>query len=165
MTPRPRILLVGDERADLAGIEAVLRREDAEVLTARGAGAALELLACGDTVAAVLDLERPDDRYRAAEALRARHATRALPLVFVVAGPHDPRVAFRGHDAGPLEYLSRPVDREPLALKVGALLAAHRLALPAPAPTPLRSVALPRLAAAQDWPHPVRARAGRRWRA
>lgn len=155
--------MVGDARADLAGLAAALRHDDVEVLTAAGAGSALEVLARAEIAAAVLDLERPDDRYRTAEALRACDGARALPLLFVVAGPHDPRVAFHGHASGPVEFLSRSLAPGALARTLGALLAG--CAGGPRAAAPLRPATTPPQSAPRGWARRFRAHVARRSRA
>lgn len=121
---RPRVLLVGDAGARLGDLEAILAGEDAEVIGASGVRTALMLLGSGEVAVAIVDMEKPDDRYRAAELLRG--AERSLPLIFVTAGPHDPRAPFRGHDAGAVLFVFKPVEPGILVRRVSALLQVHR---------------------------------------
>lgn len=120
----PRVLLVGDAGARLGELEALLADEDADVIGATGVRTALMLLGSGEVAVAIVDMEKPDDRYRAAELLRG--AERSLPLIFVTAGPHDPRAPFRGHDAGAVFFVFKPVEPGVLVKRVSALLQVHR---------------------------------------
>jgi signal transduction histidine kinase len=129
MAELPRILLVDDVPENLVALEAVLRRDDVVLLSARSGREALELLLVEPVVLAIVDVQMPDmDGFDLAELMRGAERTRQIPIIFVTAGPHDSRWVFRGYESGGVDFLHKPLDDRVLRSKVDVFLQLDRQA-------------------------------------
>ncbi len=117
MKPEPiRILIVDDTAENLVALEALLRRADLEILTARSGSDALEILLAQDVALALLDVQMPDmDGFELAELMRGATRTKQVPIIFITAGSRDPHRLFKGYETGAVDFLHKPID--PLILK------------------------------------------------
>ncbi|MBI4604343.1 MAG: response regulator transcription factor [Planctomycetes bacterium] len=117
---RGRILVVEDDPAILAGLEARLRAEGYEVLTAADGEAARDRIADGPLDLVVLDLMLP--RLDGLSVLRwLRKRSPALPVLIVSAkGREEEKV--EGLVAGADDYLAKPFGLRELLARVEALL-------------------------------------------
>jgi two-component system, sensor histidine kinase and response regulator len=110
-TPTVKFLLVDDREANLIALEALLRRDGLELLKARTADEALELLLVHDVALALLDVEMPDmDGFRLAELMRGTDRSRHVPIIFVTANPVEHHRIFQGYYAGAVDFLVKPID-------------------------------------------------------
>nr|BDT35409.1 HAMP domain-containing histidine kinase [Myxococcus sp. MH1] len=116
-SPAVKCLLVDDLEENLIALDALLKRDDVEVLQARSGAEALELLLEHDDVAlAFLDVQMPEmDGFELAELMRGMARTRHIPIIFVTAGSTDKRRLFKGYDTGAVDFLYKPL--EPLVLR------------------------------------------------
>lgn len=126
-SPSVKVLLVDDLPENLLALEALLRREGVEFLTARSGTDALELLLAHDVALAVLDVQMPEmDGFQLAETMRGSNRTRHIPIIFVTAGATDQRRMFRGYEVGAVDFLLKPVDPMLLGQKVSTFVELHR---------------------------------------
>ena len=116
------ILVVDDEAVNLRLIEALLAPEGYTVLCAASGPEALALAAARAPDLILLDVMMPGmDGYQVAASLKAGAATAHIPIMMLTA--LDDRAArLAGLDAGAEEFLSKPVDRAELWLRVRNLL-------------------------------------------
>ncbi len=132
MTPlhAVKVLLVDDRKANLLALEALLRRDGLELLTARSGPEALELLLVHDVALALLDVQMPEmDGFELAELMRGIERTRRVPIVFLTAGAHDAKRVFRGYEVGAVDFLFKPIDPVLLGHKVHTFVELHRQGL------------------------------------
>jgi signal transduction histidine kinase len=111
--PRPPIkcLLVDDLEENLLALSALLQAEDVQLLKARSAAEALELLLLHDFALAFLDVQMPEtDGFQLAELMRGSERTRHVPIIFVTAGSQDQQRLFKGYDSGGVDFLYKPLD-------------------------------------------------------
>jgi two-component system sensor histidine kinase/response regulator len=114
-----KLLVVDDREENLLALEALLRREDVTVLTARSGQEALELLLTHDVALALLDVQMPEmDGFELAELMRGSGRTQSVPIIFVTAGSRDSQRVFRGYDAGAVDFLYKPIEPHILRNKV-----------------------------------------------
>jgi len=120
MPPEPvKILAVDDVAENLTALEALLGREDVEVVQARSGVEALEALLIHDVALALLDVQMPGmDGFELAELMRGTERTRRVPIIFVTAVGTDERRKFRGYESGAVDYLFKPVDPHIVRSKV-----------------------------------------------
>jgi CheY-like chemotaxis protein len=123
MSPRVKCLLVDDLEENLLALSALLRREDVEILQARSAAAALELLLVHDVALAFLDVQMPEmDGFEAVAAIRLREqeSGRHVPIVALtahaMAGDRE-RCLGSGFD----DYLSKPIQSATLRASLDGL--------------------------------------------
>ena len=130
---QPRILLVDDQPANLAVLEALLAGVDAELVSVDSGEAALRALlegAQGSPFAVVLmDVQMPTlDGFQTAELMRRHPRAQALPILFVTAGDPDDFPWERAFALGEVDVLQKPVNVHLLRARVGQALTLHRQA-------------------------------------
>jgi PAS domain S-box-containing protein len=119
---RARILIVDDERPNRQLLEAMLVPEGYDVVMAADAESAISLAAHEALDLILLDVMLPGmDGYDVARSVKANRATQNVPIIMVTAlGDRDARL--RGLRAGAEDFLSKPVDRAELCVRVKNLL-------------------------------------------
>ncbi|MES2164668.1 MAG: EAL domain-containing protein [Pseudomonadota bacterium] len=116
------ILVVDDELPNRKLLEALLRPEGYQTETAAGGEEALAAVARRAPDLILLDVMMPGmDGYEVARQLKANPATTAIPIIMVTA-QIDRAARLAGLAAGAEEFLTKPVDRAELWLRVRNLL-------------------------------------------
>jgi PAS domain S-box-containing protein len=128
MNPKPdhpaRILIVDDERRNRQVLEVMLAPEGFHLLTAASGEEALAMVARQqqqpDLI--LLDIMMPGmDGYEVAGKIKSDLATKHIPVIMVTAlGDRDARIL--GLSAGAEDFLTKPVDRTELCVRVKNLL-------------------------------------------
>jgi signal transduction histidine kinase len=122
-----KCLLVDDRDQNLIALSALLEQEGVEVLTARSAAEALELLLVNDVALAFLDVQMPDmDGFELAELMRGSERSRHVPIIFVTAGARDLHRLFKGYELGAVDFLYKPVEPQILRNKADVFFQLHR---------------------------------------
>ncbi len=117
-----RILIVDDEIGALTLIGIMLERGGFEVLKARDAHAALELLQTENPDLIILDVMMPDmDGIELCQRLRCMPTTQNTPIV-ILSARGDPESVERGLAAGATDYLQKPILHHDLLAKIHELL-------------------------------------------
>ncbi len=125
--PPVKLLLVDDLDENLLALDALLRRDDLELLKARSGMEALELLLLNDVALALIDVQMPEmDGFELAELMRGSERTSRVPIIFVTAGAREPSRVFQGYDAGAVDFLFKPIDQHILRHKVETFVELHR---------------------------------------
>src|SRR5579859_100867 len=121
-SPNATILVVDDERQDSKLLEALLRHEGYITLSAANGEEALALIAQRAPDLILLDVMMPGmDGYQVASRLKSNPATSNIPIIMVTVKT-DRSARMAGLDAGAEEFLTKPVDRAELWLRVRNLL-------------------------------------------
>jgi diguanylate cyclase (GGDEF)-like protein/PAS domain S-box-containing protein len=116
------ILIVDDAIQNRKLLEALLRPEGYVTLCAASGEEALESIAHEAPDLVLLDVMMPGmDGCDVAKALKADPATSSIPIIMVTSHI-DPRARLAGLSAGAEEFLTKPVDRSELWLRVRNLL-------------------------------------------
>jgi len=116
------ILIVDDELLDRRLLEILLLPEGYLTLTAASGEEALAAVAHRAPDLILLDIMMPDmDGYQVAGLLKSNPATSSIPIVMLTA-QYDRSARLAGLDAGAEEFLTKPVDRAELWLRVRNLL-------------------------------------------
>lgn len=106
-----KCLLVDDREENLLVLQALLRQDHVELLTARSGVEALDLLLAHDVALALIDVQMPEmDGFELAETMRGTERTRHVPIIFVTAGAHDQHRVFKGYDMGAVDFLYKPIE-------------------------------------------------------
>lgn len=120
--PRPRVLIVDDERKNRQLLEVMLADEDYELVLAGSGEEALQEVTRRRPDLILLDVMMPGmNGYEVAAALKADPGTRHIPLV-ILSALDDRNSRVHGLTAGAEEYLTKPVNRQELLLRVRNLL-------------------------------------------
>jgi signal transduction histidine kinase len=126
-SPPVKFLVVDDLQENLLSLEALLEREDREILKARSGEEALELLLRHDVALALLDVQMPGmDGFELAEFMRGNERTRHIPIIFVTAGTTDAQRRFRGYEAGAVDFIQKPIETDILRSKAEVFFDLHR---------------------------------------
>lgn len=125
--PPSNILIVDDVARNLVALDAVLRSEQVNVLTASSGAEALELLLVHDVAVAILDVHMPEmGGFALAELMRGSPRTADIPIIFLTAAPRSEPNAFRGYDAGAVDFLHKPIEPHVISGKVQVFVQLHR---------------------------------------
>ena len=117
-----RVLVVDDEDRNRRLLTAMLEVEGYAVLEAADGERALELVGQHPPDIVLLDIMMPGmDGYQVARALKADEATSSVPIIMVTA-LQDRGSLVKALEAGVEEYVSKPVDRWELRVRVKNLL-------------------------------------------
>lgn len=116
---RPRVLVVDDVRANLLAIEVLLEGLDCGLDLAESGDEALGLLLRESYAVILLDVRMPRmDGFEVARHVRMRGPTRELPIIFMTADSPSNEQLQLGYDAGAVDFLFKPLNREVLRSKV-----------------------------------------------
>ena len=116
---KAKVLVVDDVAENLVAMGALLRSDGVEVLCAASGAQALELLLVHEVAVALLDVHMPEmDGFSLAELMRGASRSREVPIIFLTASPSDPRRAFKGYEAGAVDFLHKPIEPQVILGKV-----------------------------------------------
>ena len=116
------ILIVDDELTNRKLLEALLVPEGYLTFSVASGEEALAAIAQRAPDLILLDVMMPGmDGYQVASTLKASHATASIPIIMLTA-QHDRAARMAGLDAGAEEFLTKPVDRAELWLRVRNML-------------------------------------------
>jgi two-component system cell cycle sensor histidine kinase/response regulator CckA len=119
---QPRILIVDDERHNQQLLEVMLVPEGFFIVTAGSGEEALGIVAHHPPDLILLDIMMPGmDGYQVATKIKGNLATKNIPVIMVTA-LEDHHARMLGLSAGAEDFLSKPVDRAELCVRVRNLL-------------------------------------------
>jgi CheY-like chemotaxis protein len=114
-----KVLLVDDRKENLIALEAILQGLPVETVGVTTGEDALKRLLLDNFAAILLDANMPGmDGYETAGHIKQRERTRNIPIIFLTAEGYDARLAFRGYQAGAVDYITKPFDPWVLRSKV-----------------------------------------------
>ena len=123
MADRAKALLVDDRRDNLMALEAILQGLPVQAVAVESGEAALKQLLTDDFAVILLDAQMPNmDGFETAGHIKRRERTRHVPILFLTAVDYDPHLAFRGYQAGGVDYISKPFDPWVLRSKVSVFV-------------------------------------------
>ena len=117
-----RILIADDQPLNRRLLEVMLSQEGFVFLTAARGDEALAIVAQQPPDLILLDVMMPGmDGYQVAAMIKGNLATKHIPII-MVSGLHDSGAKMLAKSAGADDFLSRPVDRAELLVRVRNLL-------------------------------------------
>src|SRR5688572_12603791 len=117
-----RILIVDDDPHNKQLLDLILAAESFVVQTAASGEEALAMVAAEPPDLILLDVMMPGiDGYQVVAQIKADLLTKNIPVVMMTA-LHDREARMRGLDAGAEDFLTKPVDRAELCVRVRNLL-------------------------------------------
>jgi sigma-B regulation protein RsbU (phosphoserine phosphatase) len=109
---RPKVLVVDDERTNLALLTSTLRNEGHEVLSASNGADALELAKTHKPDIVLLDILMPGmDGFEVLENLKRMEGMARVPVLFLT-GLEDIESKLRGFSKGAVDYITKPFHQE-----------------------------------------------------
>ena len=122
----PNILLVDDQPANLAVLEAILTGVGELVAVTSGEAALREVLA-RDFAVVLLDVRMPTmNGFELAELIRQHPRTQGLPIIFLTAGDADEFPLERAYALGAVDYMTKPFNPVVLRAKVSVFIDLYR---------------------------------------
>jgi PAS domain S-box-containing protein len=122
----PNILLVDDQPANLAVLEAVLAGVGTLVAVTSGQDALRQVLA-HDFAVVLLDVRMPTmNGFELAELIREHPRTGGLPIIFLTAGDADEFPVERAYALGAVDYMTKPFNPVVLRAKVSVFIDLYR---------------------------------------
>ncbi|MDP9085006.1 MAG: response regulator, partial [Pseudomonadota bacterium] len=114
----PRILIVDDERHNRQLLEIMLARQGFDLVSAASGEEALAFVAQKPPDVILLDVMMPGtDGYAVADQIKNNFATKNIPIIMITAlNSRDARM--QALSAGAEDFLSKPVDRAELCMRV-----------------------------------------------
>ncbi|WP_400766213.1 response regulator [Methylosinus sporium] len=123
----PVVLIVDDFAENLIAMEALLRCDSFDIVTAQSGRAALDILLDRSVALAIIDVNMPEmDGFELATLMRGVEKTRYVPIVFVTAHSPDVSRMFKGYEVGAVDYLFKPIDEQVLRSKVDVFVTLER---------------------------------------
>ncbi|WP_421786363.1 PleD family two-component system response regulator [Hyphobacterium sp.] len=117
-----RVLVVDDQEPNVRLLEAKLKAEYFEVVTAFSGPEAIERTVSDQPDVILLDVMMPGmDGFETCRRLKADRRTRHIPVIIVTA-LDQPEDRVRGLEAGADDFLTKPVDNLPLFARIRSLL-------------------------------------------
>ncbi len=122
-----RILIVDDDPHAVEILTRMLEREGYECVSASGGPPALQIVRQQPVDVILLDVMMPEmDGLQVCERLREDNDLRQIPVILLTA-KDDMETRSRGMALGVSEYLTKPVNRRELFLRIGAQLHSREL--------------------------------------
>ena len=110
------ILLVDDRPENLLAIEAIIEKDEYNLVKASSGEEALKCLLKDKFALILLDVQMPGmDGFSTAKIIKAREKTKNIPILFITANNMESEHIFMGYSVGAIDYILKPVD--PLILK------------------------------------------------
>jgi PAS domain S-box-containing protein len=126
-TDHTSILLVDDQPANLAVLEATLAGLAEELVSVTSGEAALRKVLERDFAVVLLDVRMPTmNGFELAELIRQHPRTQALPIIFLTAGDADEFPIERAYALGAVDYITKPFNTTVLRAKTGVFIELHR---------------------------------------
>ena len=121
------ILMVDDEPNNLLALEGLLEPLGQNLLRAQSGEEALRLVLKHNPAVILLDVRMPGmDGFETARMIRRRERSRHTPIIFLTGVSREMESAFRGYEAGAVDYLVKPLVPEVLRSKVSVFVDLHR---------------------------------------
>ena len=118
-----KVLAVDDRRENLIALEAILQGLPLRTVGVTSGEDALKRLLTDDYAVILLDAHMPGmDGFQTAEHIKQRERTRHIPIIFLTAVDYDSHLAFRGYQAGAVDYITKPFDPWVLRSKVAVFV-------------------------------------------
>jgi CheY-like chemotaxis protein len=122
------ILLVDDRPENLLALEAIIERDDYNLIKASSGEEALKYILKYDFAAILLDVQMPGiDGFGTAKIIKAREKTKHIPIVFITANNMDSDHIFTGYSIGAIDYILKPFDPFILKAKVEGFVEMYKL--------------------------------------
>ena len=125
--PPVNILIVDDREENIIALEALVRRDDVNLMTTTSANQALRICWDHDISIALVDVQMPEmDGFELVQILKTNPRTRGMLIIFVTAISKETRYALKGLESGAIDYLYKPLDPNVTIAKVDAFISIVR---------------------------------------
>jgi signal transduction histidine kinase len=117
------ILIVDDRPENIIALEALLQRDDINVISTTNPNEALRLSWEMDIGIAMIDVQMPEmDGFELVEILKSNPRTKDILIIFVTAISKETKYAVKGLNSGAVDYLYKPLDPFVTSAKVDSFI-------------------------------------------
>jgi signal transduction histidine kinase len=121
---QPKILLVDDREDNLLSIEAIFEPDGYRFVKANSGRQALKILLNEYDFALILmDVKMPNlNGFETASLIYEREKLKHIPIIFITANNFGDENAYKGYQAGAVDYIYKPINPNVLRAKVSVLI-------------------------------------------
>ena len=125
---QPKILLVDDREDNLLSIEALFEPDGYKFVKANSGRQALKILFTEFDFALILmDVKMPNlNGFETASLIYEREKLKHIPIIFITANNFGDENAYKGYQAGAVDYIYKPINPNVLRAKVSVLIDLYR---------------------------------------
>lgn len=117
------ILIVDDRPENIIALEALLQRDDINIITTTNPNEALRISWEMDIAIALVDVQMPEmDGFELVEILKSNPRTKGILIIFVTAISKETKYAVKGLNTGAVDYLYKPLDPYITSAKVDSFI-------------------------------------------
>ncbi len=117
------ILIVDDKEENIIALEALLKRDDINLLSTTSPNDALRIAWENPISIALVDVQMPNiDGFELVEMFKSNPRTKDILIIFVTAISKESKYAVKGFGTGAVDYLYKPLDPYITAAKVDAFI-------------------------------------------
>jgi signal transduction histidine kinase len=117
------ILIVDDRPENIIALEALLQRNDINIISTTNPNEALRLSWEMDIAIALIDVQMPEmDGFELVEILKSNPRTKEILVIFVTAISKETKHAVKGLNTGAVDYLYKPLDPYITSAKVDSFI-------------------------------------------
>nr|WP_121273984.1 response regulator [Pedobacter schmidteae] len=117
------ILIVDDRPENIIALEALLQRDDINIVSTTNPNEALRLSWEMDIAIAMVDVQMPEmDGFELVEILKSNPRTKEILIIFVTAISKETKYAVKGLNTGAVDYLYKPLDPFVTSAKVDSFI-------------------------------------------
>ncbi|HYG17731.1 MAG TPA: response regulator [Ohtaekwangia sp.] len=125
---QPKILLVDDREDNLLSIESIFEPDGYRFVKANSGRQALKILLQEFDFALILmDVKMPNlNGFETASLIYERDKLKHIPIIFITANNFGDENAYKGYQAGAVDYIYKPINPNVLRAKVSVLIDLYR---------------------------------------
>jgi signal transduction histidine kinase len=117
------VLIVDDREENIISLEALLQRDDINILSTTRPNDALRIAWETEVAIALVDVQMPEmDGFELVKILKSNPKTKDIMVIFVTAISTDSEFALMGYQSGAVDYLYKPLNPFVTAAKVDAFI-------------------------------------------
>ncbi|SOD18280.1 response regulator [Pedobacter xixiisoli] len=117
------LLIVDDKQENIIALEALLNRNDINIITTTSPNDALRICWEKEIAIALVDVQMPEmNGFELVEILKNNARTQDILIIFVTAISTEAKYAIRGLSAGAVDYLYKPLDPYITSAKVDSFI-------------------------------------------
>ncbi len=117
------ILIVDDKMDNIVAIDALLQRQDVNIISTTLPNEALRICWEQDIAIALVDVQMPEmDGFELVEILKSNPRTKDILIIFVTAISMETKYAVKGLNAGAVDYLYKPLNPYVTSAKVDSFI-------------------------------------------
>jgi signal transduction histidine kinase len=124
---KPKILIVDDNRSNIALVEALLKGVETELVSVTSGQEAIQETERQEFALVLMDISMPGmDGFETVEGIRHNKENQLLNVIYMTAYDDEVNLQIRGMRTGAVDFISKPINRELFVGKVNIFLNLYR---------------------------------------